>query len=214
MVANYPSFRNAQQKAAFGQKWLPITYYIALMRTTFASATVIDLAYQWLCMQRRHWSANADVWDLRGHWHTEKHNILQALNQGEYYFVPLARVTKANGGVIHIWSARDALVLKALTLVLTPHLPVAKSCTHVKGHGGAKVAVRAVRDQLHQNKLTQAEFDACFKFAFVRHPLRWVLSSYKYSRVFRPWVSMTMWMYFYDSASRVTTTGFIGSRQI
>jgi RNA-directed DNA polymerase len=38
---------------------------------------VINQAYQWLCQQRRHWSANADVWELRRHWHTEKHNIQQ-----------------------------------------------------------------------------------------------------------------------------------------
>ncbi len=118
------------------------------MRETLASDAVIDQAYQWLCQQRRHWSANADVWELRSHWQTDKHHIQLALKQGNYCFAPMSRVTKANGEVIHIWSARDALVLKALTITLAPHLPVAKSCTHVKGHGGAKAAVRAVRDQL------------------------------------------------------------------
>ena len=118
------------------------------MRATLASDTIIEQAYQWLRHQRRHWSANADVWDLRSHWHSEKRNIQQSLARGDYRFEPMTRVTKANGEVIHLWSARDALVLKALTIVLTPHLPIAKSCTHVKGHGGAKAAVRAVRDQL------------------------------------------------------------------
>ena len=96
------------------------------MRTTLASDTVIDQAYQWLCQQRRHWCANADVWQLRGHWHTEKRSIQQSLQRGDYRFAPLARVTKANGEVIHIGSARDALVLKALTLVLAGQLPIAK----------------------------------------------------------------------------------------
>jgi hypothetical protein len=43
---------------------------------------------------------------------------------------------------------RDALVLKALALVLGQHLPVSSRCTHLKGNGGAKHAVREVRDHL------------------------------------------------------------------
>ena len=42
-------------------------------------------------------------------------------------------------------------MLKALTLVLPGQLPIAKSCTHIKGHGGAKAAVRSVRDHLPQH---------------------------------------------------------------
>jgi RNA-directed DNA polymerase len=79
---------------------------------------VIDEAFQWLCQQRRHWGANADVWDFRFHWHTEKSTLQQALRRGDFRFVPLARVTKANGEVIHLWSGQDALVLKALTFPL------------------------------------------------------------------------------------------------
>ena len=118
------------------------------MRTTLASDAVIDQAYQWLCQQRRHWHANADVWELRSRWQHIKPTIQAELLNGTFRFAPMARVTKADGEVIHIWSARDALVLKALTIVLAPHLPIAKSCTHVKGNGGAKAAVRAVRDEL------------------------------------------------------------------
>ena len=46
-----------------------------------------------------------------------------------------------DGEEADLWSARDALVLKALTIVLAKQLPVSTRCTHVKGHGGAK-AVR------------------------------------------------------------------------
>jgi RNA-directed DNA polymerase len=118
------------------------------MLPTLASDAVINQAYQWLCHQRRHWHANTDVWELRSHWQRIKPAIQTELLNGTYRFDPMARVSKANGEVIHIWSARDALVLKALTLVLTPHLPIARSCTHVKGNGGAKAAVRAVQAQL------------------------------------------------------------------
>ena len=57
----------------------------------------------------------------------------------------------ANGEVIDLWSARDALVLKAMTIALQPVLPVSRDCVHVKGHGGAKVAVRRVMAHLPAN---------------------------------------------------------------
>jgi len=38
--------------------------------------------------------------------------------------------------------------LKALALVLQKHLPSSRRCTHLKGHGGSKGAVRAVRAAL------------------------------------------------------------------
>ncbi len=49
-----------------------------------------------------------------------------------------------DGEEIDLWSAGDALVLEALSIVLAKHLPVADRCTHVEGHGGAKAAVRQV----------------------------------------------------------------------
>ena len=45
------------------------------MLTTLASDTVIDYVYNWLCHQRRHWPADADIWDFRFHWATEKRII-------------------------------------------------------------------------------------------------------------------------------------------
>ena len=93
-------------------------------------------------------ASDADVWDLSFYWSSVKHDIQQSLLRGQYRFAPMSRVRKANGEVIHIWSSRDALVLKALAIVLAQHLPVSGRCTHVKGHGGAKATVRAVRDQL------------------------------------------------------------------
>ncbi len=122
------------------------------MLRELASDRVIDAAYTWLCHQRRHWPANADIWDFRFRWETEKNTIQTSLGRGEYRFQPMSRVTKANGETIHVWSSRDALVLKTLAIVLPNHIPVSRRCTHVKGHGGAKAAVRAVRDALEDNR--------------------------------------------------------------
>ncbi len=51
-----------------------------------------------------------------------------------------------------LWSAKDALVLKAISIVLGEHLkPVlSHSCYHLKGHGGA--TARYLKKGLHVMK--------------------------------------------------------------
>jgi hypothetical protein len=92
------------------------------------------------------------VWSFRRRWSQEKDRIKSDLLAGEYRFSLLSRVTLANGNEVDLWSARDALVLKALSRVLLRYLPVSRRCTHLKGHGGAKHAVREVRDHLKVNR--------------------------------------------------------------
>jgi len=54
---------------------------------------------------------------------------------------------------IEVWSALDALVLKATALVLAAHcLPnLSHHCHHLQGRGGAKAAVRFVNEHLADN---------------------------------------------------------------
>ena len=103
-----------------------------------------DIAYSWLCKQRRSYPVNSDIWHLRFNWVTEKSQLVNELRSGRYLFSPLQSITKKNGQVIHLWSSRDALVLKLLTLHLTTVLPVSKLCTHVKSHGGLIATVNHV----------------------------------------------------------------------
>src|SRR5437879_1908925 len=117
-----------------------------------ASDHVLDTAYEWLCRRRRDYSPNADVWAFRRDWLREKEQIKADLLSGNYRFSLLSRITLTDDEDTDLWSARDALVLKALAIVLGEHLPVSRSCTHIKGHGGAKYAVRAVRDHLAANR--------------------------------------------------------------
>ena len=107
-----------------------------------------ETAYTWLCQQRRHHPAQSDIWDVRFHWQQEKTQIQQRLKNGAYYFAPLQCIQKQNGEVIHLWSSRDALVLKLITLTLSDQLPIAPSCTHVKNHGGLKHTVCQVANNL------------------------------------------------------------------
>ncbi len=109
-----------------------------------ASDAVLDVAYGWLCHRRRDYPADADVWSFRRQWPREKRRIQADLLVRRFRFALLDRITLKGGSDIDLWSARDALVLKALTIVLSDILPLSPRCTHVRGHGGAKAAVRQV----------------------------------------------------------------------
>jgi hypothetical protein len=113
-----------------------------------ASDVILDRAYAWLCEQRRRWPDAADVWSFRRDWPAEKARLQAELRVGSFRFGLQERVTRESGEEIDLWSARDALVLKALAGVLGELLPISRRCVHVKGHGGAKAAVRRVVRQL------------------------------------------------------------------
>jgi RNA-directed DNA polymerase len=97
-------------------------------------------------------SSNADVWDFRRAWQAERARLKADLIAGRYRFDVLNRATLKDGSSIALWSSRDALVLKALTLILQTVLPVRPSCTHIRGHGDAKEAIRQVHDNLPQHR--------------------------------------------------------------
>jgi RNA-directed DNA polymerase len=128
-----------------------------------ASDDVLNAAYEWLCRRRRDYSANSDVWGFRRCWPREKESIKRELHAGSFRFSLLSRVTLKDGKETDLWSARDALVLKAVAIVLAKHLPVAPRCTHLKGHGGAKYAVREVRDHLAVNRFVlRTDVKSCY----------------------------------------------------
>ncbi len=134
------------------------------------SDDVLDPAYDWLCGRRRDYPADADVWSLRRSWAEEKERIRAELLAGRYRFALLTRVTLSDGEEVDLWAARDALVLKALAIVLARHLPVSPRCTHVKGHGGAKAAVRQVMAKLADNRFV-LKTDVKSYYASIDHHL-------------------------------------------
>ena len=103
-----------------------------------ASDSVLDAAFTWLCKRRRDYPDHADVWEFRRNWPQEKDRIRTELPSGRYRFGLLDRVALANGDEIDLWSARDALVLKALAITLSKYLPVSLCCTHVRGRCRAR----------------------------------------------------------------------------
>jgi hypothetical protein len=107
-----------------------------------ASESVIDQAYRWLCHQRKDYPPDADIWDFRFDWKTNRKHLIATLRSGCYQFASQQRLILANGHIIHLWTARDSLVLKAMANVLGPHWPISPRCSHIKGHGGLKGALR------------------------------------------------------------------------
>jgi hypothetical protein len=115
-----------------------------MLITEIASDAVIDQAYAWLCARCQDYSADDDVWNVRWKWAEIKPKLQAGLLVGTYRFSPVRRI-QTEEGVLDVWAALDALVLKAMALVLTRHLQphLSGRCTHLAGHGGSKAAVRA-----------------------------------------------------------------------
>ncbi len=113
---------------------------------------VMQQAYEWLCHARLNYPADADVWDLRFHWSTERDRILALLNAGHYRFRPLSKIIKSSGEVIAIWSSADALVIKSMALVLARQLPTHPLCTHISGHGGGKASIEKIQSIIHRGQ--------------------------------------------------------------
>ena len=116
-----------------------------------ASDDILDEAYAWLCYRRRDYPANADIWSFRRNWDTERKRLKDDLLTNSFRFEALDRVGLKDGSKVDVWTSRDALVLKAMSLCLAQVLPVLPHCTHIKGNGGAKAAIRQVAAHIPQN---------------------------------------------------------------
>jgi hypothetical protein len=73
---------------------------------------------------------------------------------------------------VALWSSRDALVLKALAIVLTRHLAplLSGTCYHVVDHGGSKTSVRQVASQLRGQRFV-FRTDVLRYYASIDHDL-------------------------------------------
>ncbi len=108
------------------------------------------------------------MWSFRRNWEQERARLKADLLEGSYRVSLLSRVTLKNQEDIDLFSARDALVLKALSLVLGPRLSISKHCTHVKGHGGGKRAVRQVLRHLPHHRFVLKTDVQCY-YASIDH---------------------------------------------
>jgi RNA-directed DNA polymerase len=77
---------------------------------------------------------------------------------------------KNHGEEVDLWTSRDALVFKALSVVLSERLPISKHCAHIKGHGGGKGAVRKVLKHITGNRFV-IKTDVKSYYASIEHDL-------------------------------------------
>jgi hypothetical protein len=56
------------------------------------------------------------------------------MRAGRHLLSRLERIERRDDDDIDLWSPRDALVMKALSLVLANYLPVSPRCMHFKGY--------------------------------------------------------------------------------
>ena len=122
------------------------------MLSQLLADNTFDTAYAWLCKQRMNHPPNADIWHFRRHHSALLSQIKAEIAGNRYLFTPLQVISKQDGSQIAIWSARDALVLKMLTLILQTILPCHTSCKHIKGNGGSKRAVQATHDRINSGQ--------------------------------------------------------------
>ena len=113
---------------------------------------ILARAYTWLCKRRRNYPDHADVWNFRRHWRQEMDRLRRELLEGSYRLGLLSRTTLENREEVDLFSARDAVLLKALSLVLVSRMSFSRNCTHLKGNGGGKGAVRRVWRHLKQHR--------------------------------------------------------------
>ena len=73
--------------------------------------------YEHICQKRKNHHHNNDIWWLRFHWQREKAALQKELRTGNYRFEP-AKLVPLKGHSIQVWSARDAVVIKAIAQVL------------------------------------------------------------------------------------------------
>ena len=135
------------------------------------SDDTLEKALLWIQKRRANYSHNSDIWDLRWRWEVVKQELQAEMLAGRYHLGPLKEYRFPDGNRA-VWKAQDALVLKALAIVLEPFVEIqtAKECTHLAGHGGSKSAVQAISGQL-KNYSHFIRTDVRSYYASIEHEL-------------------------------------------
>ncbi len=111
----------------------------------------LENAFNILGEKYKDYCAYEDIWDLRYNWQSYKQQIITQIKTGIFNFDPVTHYT-VNNEISYKLTTRDALVLKAISLVLNNYLaPKLGKVYHIKGHDGIARAIRHVKDSLAKN---------------------------------------------------------------
>lgn len=100
--------------------------------------------------------SNHPIWSLAHNWECAQTELLESLRGGDYRISPIKQWTPRHSSVrpASQYAAEDVVVLKALALWLDTQLAATLSvrCTHLKGNGGVKGAVRQIDAAIRSGK--------------------------------------------------------------
>lgn len=100
-----------------------------------------DEAFRWLCQQRKNAPHNSDVWHLRWEWSWVRNELFKTVNSGTYHLSPMA-ICRNKNDFFALWTSRDALVLKWVSLHVHNEFPQPERCMHLKG--------KRIRKSIHE----------------------------------------------------------------
>ena len=110
-------------------------------------------AFSFICKARNNEHHNSDIWSVRRNWREVRTKIRNTLQNGQYQLSPVALFRcKTTGRYLTRWSSVDAIVLQAISFVISKIVGEQTDlrCTHIKGNGGLKGATTMVNDSLRQ----------------------------------------------------------------
>lgn len=133
--------------------------FFSNMMSEVASNSLLDGACAHVYERRKEDSHNSDIWSLMLSWPEQKEEIRNQLLRGDYRLSPLTRFKGSDGDEYTRWDSRDAIVLKALSLVQSGVVKheLADKCYHIKGCGGLKGAIRDIHAKLVPSRCDNKE---------------------------------------------------------
>ena len=113
-----------------------------------AKSEVLEAAFEFVFHKRKARSADDDIWHVAFHWPEVKQKLIEKLTSGHYHFSPMRYVKLESGGMVGLWSAEDAILLKAIAMQVEPLLRKAfdlSSVAHIKDGGGLTGAIKKAK---------------------------------------------------------------------
>ena len=111
-------------------------------------------AYQWLCRSRKNHPPDSDIWSLKRTWHSQAEAIMESFKSGIYLFDVQTKIILSCGETIALWSSRDALIIKVLTVMIQEKLKslLLNTCYHLNRNRGLKGAAGVMMKHLPKYK--------------------------------------------------------------
>lgn len=140
-------------------------YSLNLM-SEITSSENLDKALAHVYRTRKDDVHNSDIWSLSLYWDKYKTTIREELLSGNYLLTQLSVFKGGDGKYYTRFSSKDAVVLKAIAMILDPIIikDVGDRCFHLRGNGGFKGAVReaasVINDYTYVIKSDVADFYA------------------------------------------------------